>query len=141
MPRVKRLTSDQLGKEADLQLRKNARGMLSKWFLAVDKKIEQGDNRTLEMVGRMFQFDKGPGGVTIFNQHMQVNATPSEAPTRARSFDQIIAKLEDRDNQNRAVAQIEAGDANSDDDDEGEDDDDIVDADIEDLQPAAAQGD
>ena len=79
MPRAKRLTKEQLSQEADLQLRGNAREMLKKWFVAVNGQIEKGDNRTIEMVGRMFQFDKGPGGITIFNQHLQVNQAHADA--------------------------------------------------------------
>lgn len=127
MPRKARLTKEQLAKEADLQLRENARNLLTKWFVSVEKQIDRGDNRTIEMVGRMFQFDKGPGGITIFNQHMQVNAAAADAPARVRSFDQIIAKLEDRDNVQRQLA---APLENSEEDDLDEDDAEILDAEL-----------
>lgn len=102
MPRPRgQLTKDQLAKEADIQLRNNARVMLQKWFVSVNKKIDQGDGRTMEMVGRMFQFDKGPGGVTIFNQHLQLNQNSgngdSAGATRLRNFDQIVGRLEDQE--------------------------------------------
>lgn len=134
MPRKFRLTKEQLAKEADTQLRENARALLTSWFKSTIKNVENGDNRTIEMVGRMFQFDKGPGGITIFNQHMNLNAANSgEAPARVRSFDQIVAKLEDRDN---VARQIAAPLENSEEDDEFENDEDaedIVEAEVEEL--------
>ncbi len=137
MARTKRLTKEQLSKEADVQLRDNARGMLQKWFVAVNSQIEKGDNRTIEMVGRMFQFDKGPGGITIFNQHLQVNQPNSDAPARVRSFDQIIAKLEERDAvQRQLAAPLENSDPYADEDLDGGED--IPDAEVEDI-PAVAE--
>lgn len=134
MPRAKRLTKEQLSQEADLQLRGNAREMLKKWFVAVNGQIEKGDNRTIEMVGRMFQFDKGPGGITIFNQHLQVNQAHADAGSRVKSFDQIIAKLEERDAiQRQLAAPLE----NSEDDDDDEDGDEIPDAEVEDVPVSA----
>lgn len=118
------LTKAQLGREADKQLRENARELLKKYFVAVDKKLQQGDNRTIEMVSRMFQFDKGPGGVTIFNQHLQVTAQqPQEQTARVRSFDQIIGKLEDTDKVRALLAQPE-------------EESDIQDAEVEDIAAA-----
>jgi hypothetical protein len=137
MPRSKRLTKEQLSKEADIQLRDNARGMLSKWFVAVNSQIEKGDNRTIEMVGRMFQFDKGPGGITIFNQHLQVNQANSDAPSRVKSFDQIIAKLEERDAVQRQLAAPLENSEEEDDDEDSGDADDIPDAEIEELPVSA----
>lgn len=134
MPRKARLTKEQLAKEADLQLRENARNLLKNWFKAVDQKIAVGDNRTIEMVGRMFAFDKGPGGVTIFNQHLQVNGVSQESGARVRSFDQIIAKLEEKDNVSRQQRMLEAPVENSEEEDDDEEgDEDIQDAEIEDV--------
>lgn len=136
MPVKTTLTKAQLAKEADKQLRENARGLLKKWFTAVEGQIDKGDNRTIEMVGRMFQFDKGPGGVTIFNQHLQVNqAGGGDAPARVRSFDQIIGKLEDRDNVARQSRLLAAPVENSDEDEDYDDDEKIEDAETEDLTP------
>lgn len=133
MPRKpNRLTKAQLSSEADIQLRDNARVMLQKWFVAVNRNIEAGDNKTIEMVGRMFQYDKGPGGITIFNQHMQVNAAANaDAPARVRSFDQIIAKLEETDNMARANRGLLLESAEN-----SEEDDDIEDGETEDVEPA-----
>ncbi len=130
--RSRRLSKAQLAREADKQLRENARIMLKKWFVSVNAKIDDGDGRTIEMVGRMFQFDKGPGGVTIFNQHLQLNGATSDQSARVRSFDQIIGKLEDTDSVSRTRLLSEAMENSEPDDDDDDEDADIEDADIED---------
>lgn len=143
MPRKKgRLTKEQLGSEADTQLRENAREVLQKFWSSVKNGLDSGDKKTMEMVGRMFQYDKGPGGVTIFNQHMQVNAAvASEATTRVRSFDQIIGKLEEQENaarQNRLLnAPVENSEPDEDDDEDDESGEEILEA--EEVDPMAAE--
>lgn len=149
MPRKKnRLTKQQLSNEVEGQLRDHSKEVLEKYWAAVKRKLDDGDNRTLELVGRMFQYDKGPGGVTIFNQHLQVNggATHNAVENRLRSFDQIIGKLDEESRiarENRLLAPpppVENSDPDNDEyDDDPEDDDapgepeSIADAETEDL--------
>lgn len=134
------MTKQQLAAEADVQLRDNAKNTLQKFWDAVNKGLDRGDKHAIELVARAFQYDKGPGGVTIFNQHMQVNATQNvEATTRVRSFDQIIGKLEEQENlsrQNRLLAApVENSEPDEDEESDG-DDDDILDA--EEVDPAGS---
>ena len=134
-----KLSRKQLATEAENQLRENTRDVLTAFWAQVKRKLDTGDNKTMEMVGRMFQYDKGPGGVTIFNQHLQLNNNVStEQIARVRSFDQIIGKLEEQENlarQNRLIAApIENSEPDEDDDDE-----DIVDAETEDVELVGAE--
>ena len=138
MPRKKgRLTKAQLAGEPDAQLRDNAKEVLEKFWSRVKTKLDAGDGKTMEMVSRMFQYDKGPGGVTIFNQHNQQinNGALPEQVSRVRSFDQIIGKLEEQENlarQNRLIAApVENSDADEDDYAEDTDEEtEIVDAEL-----------
>lgn len=141
MPRKRgRLTKEQLGNEADTQLRENAKEVLGKFWTTVKNKLDSGDSKTIEMVGRMFQYDKGPGGVTIFNQHMQVNATAAaEQGARVRSFDQIIGKLSEQSDRERESRLLAAPLENSEDDEEDSDDDEIPDAEVEDVPVGASE--
>lgn len=124
MPRkLGRITKQQLAVEADAQLRDNARETLSNFWIAVNAGLKKGEKHAIELVARAFQYDKGPGGVTIFNQHMQVNASAAtEATTRVRSFDQIIGKLEEQENQSRQHRLLNAPLENSEPDDDEDDD-------------------
>lgn len=139
MPRKKgRLSREQLASEADIQLRDNTKEVLEKFWSRVKTKLDAGDSKTMEMVSRMFQYDKGPGGVTIFNQHLQVNAAASqEQVARVRSFDQIIGKLEDQEamtRQDRMLAAPQVENSDDDDDEEDlEDADEITEAETEEL--------
>lgn len=99
-----------MANEADKQLRANTREVLESFWKSVKVKLDAGDAKTMELVGRMFQYDKGPGGVTIFNQHLQLNGNSGqsgEQTARVRSFDQIIGKLEEQDEQRLLLAQPE----------------------------------
>src|SRR5476651_2270887 len=122
MPRKPgRMTKQQLAVEADAQLRDNAKTTLQKFWNAVNNGLDKGDKHAIELVARAFQYDKGPGGVTIFNQHMQVNATATtEATTRVRSFDQIIGKLEEQENAARQNRLLNAPVENSEPDEDDE---------------------
>lgn len=137
MPRKKgRLSKEQLASEVQNQLADNSKEVLSKFWTRVKLNLDAGDAKTMEMVSRMFQYDKGPGGVTIFNQHLQLNgAATTEQATRVRSFDQIIGKLEEQENISRQNRLIAAPVENSD-DDEIEDDED---SEIIDAEPVGAE--
>lgn len=134
------MTKQQLASEADVQLRDNAKETLANFWIAVNAGLKRGDKHCVELVARAFQYDKGPGGVTIFNQHMQVNATQNvEATTRVRSFDQIIGKLEEQENlsrQNRLLAAPVENSEPDDQDEESDGDDDILDA--EEVDPVGS---
>lgn len=100
----KPLNKKQLAVEPDLQLRKNVRPLLEKFFASMARKVDEGDPKALELFARMVQYDKGPGGVTIFNQNnTQVNGVSPEQTNRVRSFDQIIGKLEDQASTQQAL--------------------------------------
>jgi hypothetical protein len=133
MPRKPgRLTKQQLAVEADVQLRDNAKNTLQKFWTAVNNGLDKGDKHAIELVARAFQYDKGPGGVTIFNQHNQITATQNiEATTRVRSFDQIIGKLEEQENAARQNRLLNAPIENSEPDEDDDDDDEILDAEEE----------
>lgn len=139
MPRKKgRLTKDQLAEAPEMYLRDNARGMLEKWHSGIQNRLDAGDMRAYELVARLFQMDKGPGGVTIFNQHLTLNAAAGggePAAARVRSFDQIVLKLEEQENvarQNRLLsAPLE--NADDDEDDEENDGDEVAEAEIEEI--------
>ena len=143
MPRKSdRLSRKQLASEAENQLRDNAKKTLMNFWNQVNKKLDSGDTKTMEMVGRMFQYDKGPGGVTIFNQHLQVNGAQTvEQTARVRSFDQIIGKLEDQYNLARSNRMLAAPVANSEEDNEDEDteDEEITDAETEEIGELVAE--
>ena len=134
------LTKEQLAQEADSQLRGNAKETLDNFWVAVNAGLKRGDKHCIELVARAFQYDKGPGGVTIFNQHLQVNgaAAGGDAVQRVRSFDQIIGKLEDQDalRRNRLLeaAPLENSEPNP-------IDDNILDADTEDIPEFPAMPD
>ena len=141
MPRKKgRIAKDALAAEAENQLRDNIKETLEKFWLSTKKKLDAGDPKAMEMVARMVQYDKGPGGVTIFNQHLQVTgaaAANTEATARVRSFDQIIGKLEEQDNVARANRLLNAPVENSEDDDLDEDD--IAEAEFEEASELVGQ--
>lgn len=144
MPRnPNRLTKEQLAKEPEKQLKENTRESLKKFWSGLQLAMDRGDRWAFELVSRTYAYDKGPGGVTIYNQHLQVNqSTVADAGSRVRSFDQIIAKLEDRDNIQRQL-NVPLDNSEPDDDDESDEegDPDIQDAETEDadadLQPVA----
>jgi|ERR1700722_15614641 len=134
MPRKFRLTKEQLAKEPEMQLRENSRDVLKKFWVGVGKALENQERWAFELVSRTYSYDKGPGGVTIYNQHLQVGGGAAPAQTeRVRSFDQIIAKLEDRDKlgaQRLLEAPIENSEPDEEDDEDSEDDDEIQDAEV-----------
>lgn len=145
MPRKPgRLTKQQLAVEADVQLRDNAKETLANFWIAINDGLKRGDKHCVELVARAFQYDKGPGGVTIFNQHNQINATQNiEATTRVRSFDQIIGKLEEQENAARQNRLLNAPVENSEDEDDDEDGDEDADGEDEildaELVPTGAE--
>ncbi len=96
--RRRKLSSKQMASLADVQLRKNSQEVLESFWETVKAKLRRGDSKTMEMVSRMYQYDRGPGGVTIFNQHLQVNGGGGDVTARVRSFDQIVGKLEEQQN-------------------------------------------
>ncbi len=135
MSRAKSLTKEQLAKEPEKQLKENTRESLKKFWTGLQAAMDRGDRWAFELVSRTYAYDKGPGGVTIYNQHLQVNNSANiEAPSRARSFDQIIAKLEERDAvQRQLAAPLENSDPDV--DDELGEDEEIIDAEVEDITP------
>lgn len=136
MPRSNRLTKEQLSKEPENQLRENTRESLRKFWLGLQAAMDRGERWAFELVSRTYAYDKGPGGVTIYNQHLQVNnQANSDAPSRVKSFDQIIAKLEERDAVQRQLA-APLENSEEDDDEDSEDADYIPDAEIEELPVA-----
>jgi hypothetical protein len=119
------LTREELADEPGIQLRKHSREVLEKYWASVKSKLDGGDMRALEMVARTYQYDRGPGGITIFSQSVSLN-NGFDKPDRIRSFDQIVAKLEERDAERVLIAQpdeIEDGDES-----------DVFDAEVEDVQ-------
>ncbi len=134
-----------MGSLAEDLMREHSREVLTDWWSIIKHKLRLGDAKTMEMVGRMYQYDKGPGGVTIFNQHLQVNNTQGESAPRVRSFDQIIGKLEEAENiarQNRLLnAPVSPDLENSDEDAEDIEDIQDGDPDIEDNDAENTDGD
>ena len=137
MPRKFRLTKEQLAKEPEVQLRENSRDVLKKFWSGLGRALDKEERWAYELVSRTYSYDKGPGGVTIYNQHLQVNGGAAPAQNeRVRSFDQIISKLEDRDKlapEMRLLGAAPGTLENSEPDEEDEDDeeaDDVLDAEL-----------
>ncbi len=128
----KALTKAQLQKEAEKQLRENSREVLGKFWGSVKRGLDKGEKHAMEMVARMYAYDKAPGGITIFNQHLQVNgAATAEQGRRGRSFDQIVNKLEGQDHEQRSQRLLTAAD---DDDEDAGDEDEIQDGETEEVE-------
>jgi len=131
-PRARRVSKERLGQEAESQLRSNIKPTLEKFWSTVKTKLDAGDARTMEMIARMVQYDRGPGGVTIFNQNLQMNSSLQvDATARVRSFDQIIGKLEEQEKfalQNRMMTAAALENSEPDEDDDEDDDEEQEDA-------------
>ncbi len=136
MPRKKgRLSREQWAVEVDSQLRDNAKDTLNKYWESVKRSLDKDERWAVELVARSFQYDKGPGGITIFNQHNILNqAGGGPAAARVKSFDQIIGKLEEQENLARQKRLLNAPIENSD-----EDAEEIEEAEIEDLIPESEE--
>lgn len=147
MARSKRLTKEQLALEPEKQLKENTRESLKKFWTGLQSAMDRGDRWAFELVSRTYAYDKGPGGVTIYNQHLSLNqSAATDSPARVKSFDQIIAKLEERDAvQRQLAAPLENSDPDNDDDEEddgdgnGDSNDNIPEAEFEDVPVAAGE--
>jgi len=140
MPRSKRLTKEQLAQEPEKQLKENTRESLKKFWQGLQAAMDRGERWAFELVSRTYAYDKGPGGVTIYNQHLQVNhSTSADTTSRVKSFDQIIAKLEERDAvQRQLAAPLENSEDEDDEDDAGDgDEENVFEAELEDAPVSA----
>lgn len=122
--RLRPISQQQLPEEASRHLRINSRVILSALWESLERRLKADDPKAAELVARMFAYDKAPGGVTIYNQSLQVN--PGIAAItgggKIRSFDQIIGRFEQSDAGGRVISQ--------------QDDDVLIpEAEVEDLGP------
>lgn len=92
----RRLTAKQLAAEPDSQLRENIRPLLEAFWRQLQAGVDRGDMKALKMAAEIVSYTKAPGGITIFNQQMAAGGQRVEV-SRARSFDQIIDQLEEKD--------------------------------------------
>jgi hypothetical protein len=90
----KRLSSAQMAKEADLQMRANARAMFETFWKAVDSGLKSGDAKAMSLFAQMVGYTKN-SPMVAFNQ--QINQGATQADSRVRRFDGIVSMLEDRD--------------------------------------------
>jgi hypothetical protein len=129
MPKNRRLTAKQLAAEPDVQLRDNIRPLLSGFWKQLQAGVDRGDMKALKMAAEIVNYTKGPGGITIFNQQMVAGGGRVEGQ-RARSFDQIIDQLEEKDRVRGLLANSnEVADL----------EEDITDAETEDIPAAELQ--
>jgi hypothetical protein len=101
--RKKPLSRDQLSKEPERQLRINSKEVLEKFWESTKRLLDKDDPRTMKMVSEMFNLTKAPGGTTIYNA-TQINNAGNPEQKRVMRFEGIIAMLEDRDAQRKALA-------------------------------------
>jgi hypothetical protein len=60
------------------------------------KALDKGERWAVELIARQFEGDRGPGGVNIVSQTLNIAAAEQQA-AGARSLESIILKLEARD--------------------------------------------
>ncbi len=80
----------------------NAPEMLQKKWEALGVALGKGERWAVELIARQFEGDRGPGGVNIISNTLNVAA--AEQAAGARSLESIILKLEARD-QFKAIAE------------------------------------
>ncbi len=88
-------SKEKLAAEIDRQLLEQAPEMLQKKWVALGKALDKGERWAVELIARQFEGDRGPGGINIVSQTLNVAA--AEQATAARSLESIILKLEARD--------------------------------------------
>lgn len=94
--RKRRIKADGLAKEVEAQMLDNAKEVLEKKWQAVKKALDAGERWACELVARQFEGDKGPGGVNILSQTLNMNGGAQDSS--ARSLESIVRKLEIKDN-------------------------------------------
>ncbi len=94
--RQRRISKAGLGREVERQMLENAPDVLSKKWAAVKKALDAGERWACELVARQFEGDKGPGGVNILSQTL--NVTGASQDPSVRSLESIVRKLEVKDN-------------------------------------------
>ena len=120
-PKVRSLNEKQLAEEPKRQLRINSKAVLEELWLSLQRRLKADDPRAAELVARMFAYDKAPGGVSIYNQGVQISAPAQSPGGKIISFDQLIGRIESREGA-RVISQA---------------DDDVLipDAEFEDITP------
>lgn len=93
--RRRRLTKANLAQEVERQMLEAAPEILQKKWAAVKVALDKGERWACELVARQFEGDKGPGGINILSQTLNVAGT-SQDPS-VRSLESIVRKLEVKD--------------------------------------------
>ncbi len=94
-PKKRRIKAEGLAKEVERQMLENASEVLSKKWEAVKLALDNRERWACELVARQFEGDKGPGGVSIMSQTLNVSAS-SQDPN-VRGLESIVRKLEIKD--------------------------------------------
>ncbi len=84
-----------LAKEIDRQLLENAPEMLRQKWEALGIALGKGERWAVELIARQFEGDRGPGGVNIVSQTLNIAA--AEQGNNARSLESIVRRLEAKD--------------------------------------------
>lgn len=92
----RRISAAGLPREVERQMLENAPDVLAKKWAAVKVALDKGERWACELVARQFEGDKGPGGVNILSQTLNVSGG-SQDPS-VRSLESIVRKLEVKDN-------------------------------------------
>lgn len=93
--RNRRISKANLSREVEAQMLDNAKEVLEKKWQAVKKALDAGERWACELVARQFEGDKGPGGVNILSQTLNL-AGGAQDPS-IRSLESIVRKLEVKD--------------------------------------------
>ncbi len=96
-PRTRRVkTKEALAAEIERQLLEQAPEMLRKKWEALGIALGKGERWAVELIARQFEGDRGPGGVNIISNTLNV-AAAAEAASGARSLESIVRRLEAKD--------------------------------------------
>ncbi len=94
--KVRRVRSKEgLSKEIERQLLENAPEMLQKKWEALGVALGKGERWAVELIARQFEGDRGPGGVNIVSNTL--NLAAAEQSTNVRSLEAIVRQMEARD--------------------------------------------
>ncbi len=95
-------TRSALLKRAEKKLLEKGEDIAEEWAKQLLEGVKKREKGAMEMVARMLHGDKGPGGINLTQQTMNINAAAEEKAAGARSFEAIVRRLELKD-KNRAL--------------------------------------
>lgn len=96
--RRRRITSKAaLLKEAEKQFMDASPETLQEYHRGIGLALKRGDKWAFELVARLYYNDKGPGGVSITQQTLNVSAAAEKDAGPKGGYDSIIRMLEVRD--------------------------------------------